>query len=158
VCHRPGLLILDEPAGGLDPVVRREFLETSIQLLNREGSSILFSSHHMEDVERIGGRVVLLDQGKVLVDAALDVLREDHCVAIIPRSAVTDASLIARLPGCLRVRAAFESWHAVFSAAPESVRRQLDGSLGLPDVECMRLSLEELFIELVGGERLTAHA
>ncbi len=43
VCHRPELLILDEPAGGLDPAARREFLETSIQLLNREGSSILFS-------------------------------------------------------------------------------------------------------------------
>ena len=41
VCHRPELLLLDEPAGGLDPVARREFLETSIQLLNREGSAIL---------------------------------------------------------------------------------------------------------------------
>jgi len=45
VCHRPELLLLDEPAGGLDPVARREFLETSIQLLNREGTAILFSSH-----------------------------------------------------------------------------------------------------------------
>ena len=60
VCHRPELLILDEPAGGLDPAARREFLETSIQLLNQEGTSILFSSHHMGDVERLGGRVVLV--------------------------------------------------------------------------------------------------
>jgi ABC-2 type transport system ATP-binding protein len=60
VCHRPELLILDEPAGGLDPAARREFLETSIQLLNREGTAILFSSHYMNDVERLAGRVVLL--------------------------------------------------------------------------------------------------
>src|SRR5258705_12536234 len=56
VCHRPELLLLDEPAGGLDPAARREFLETSLQLLNREGTAILFSSHHMTDVERISGR------------------------------------------------------------------------------------------------------
>ena len=45
VAHRPQLLLLDEPAGGLDPAARREFLETSIRLLNEEGSTILFSSH-----------------------------------------------------------------------------------------------------------------
>jgi len=44
VCHKPELLILDEPAGGLDPAVRREFLEVAVQLLNREGTTILFSS------------------------------------------------------------------------------------------------------------------
>jgi ABC-2 type transport system ATP-binding protein len=49
VAHRPELLILDEPAGGLDPAARREFLETSIQLLNEAGSTILFSSHYMSD-------------------------------------------------------------------------------------------------------------
>jgi len=75
ICHRPELLILDEPAGGLDPAARREFLEASIQLLNREGSAILFSSHNLQDIERIGARVVLLDQGKVRLDMALDRMR-----------------------------------------------------------------------------------
>jgi ABC-2 type transport system ATP-binding protein len=57
VAHRPELLLLDEPAGGLDPSARREFLETSIQLLNEAGTTILFSSHHMTDVERMAGRI-----------------------------------------------------------------------------------------------------
>ncbi len=77
VCHRPELLLLDEPAGGLDPVARREFLKTAIQLLNREGTAILFSSHNMSDVERIGGRVVLLDRGRVRIDRDLDRIREE---------------------------------------------------------------------------------
>ncbi|HSJ09407.1 MAG TPA: ABC transporter ATP-binding protein [Longimicrobiales bacterium] len=153
VCHRPELLILDEPAGGLDPATRREFLETSIQLLNREGSAILFSSHQTDDVERLAGRVLLLDGGRVLVDSGMDELREEHCVAILPRNGVDQAAL-ERLPGCLRVRAVYESWHAVFAGGPDRVRRQLEAALGVTDVQCVRLPLEELFIELVGGERM----
>jgi ABC-2 type transport system ATP-binding protein len=154
VCHRPELLILDEPAGGLDPATRREFLETSIQLLNREGSAILFSSHQTDDVERLAGRVLLLDRGRVLVDSGTDELREEHCVAIVPRSEGVEEASIEGLPGCLRVRPVYESWHAVFAGAPESVRRQLEAALGITDIQCVRLPLEELFIELVGGERL----
>jgi ABC-2 type transport system ATP-binding protein len=154
VCHRPELLILDEPAGGLDPATRREFLETSIQLLNREGSAILFSSHETDDVERLAGRVLLLDRGRVLVDSGTDELREEHCVAIVPRSEGVEAAAIERLPGCLRVRPVYESWHAVFAGAPEIVRRQLEAALGIMDIQCVRLPLEELFIELVGSERL----
>jgi ABC-2 type transport system ATP-binding protein len=153
VCHRPDLLILDEPAGGLDPAARREFLETSIQLLNREGTAILFSSHHMNDVERLGGRVVLLDAGKVRLDRQLDQIHEDHCVAMIPRTAVPDGVAIENLPGCLRARPVFDDWHAVFQGTPESVRGLLQQTLGLDAIRCVSVPLEELFVELVGNER-----
>jgi ABC-2 type transport system ATP-binding protein len=154
LCHRPDLLILDEPAGGLDPVARREFLEVSIQLLIREGSAILFSSHHMGDVERLGGRAVLLDQGKVRLDCDLDGIREDLCVAIVPQAWVADAAALERVPGCLRVRPmSGDEWHAVFRGSPDEVRRRLEPLLGEARIECMRVPLEELFIELVGGKR-----
>jgi len=154
VCHRPELLILDEPAGGLDPAARREFLETSIQLLNREGTAILFSSHHMNDVERLGGRVILLDDGKVRLDRDLDDLHEDYCVAFIPSGSAPDAGALERLPGCLRARPVFGDWHAVFEGTPDSVRRQLEDALGVDGIQCVRVPLEELFVELVGRERL----
>ena len=153
VCHRPELLILDEPAGGLDPAVRREFLETSIQLLNREGTAILFSSHYMNDVERLGGRVVLLDSGKVRLDREVDSLREDFCVAMVPRDSAPDAALLRRVPGCLRVRPVFEEWHAVFQGPPAAVQAQLKEALGTNGIRCVPVPLEELFIELLGGER-----
>jgi ABC-type multidrug transport system ATPase subunit len=153
VCHRPDLLILDEPAGGLDPAARREFLETSIQLLNREGTAILFSSHQMTDVERIGARIVLLDGGKVRLDRGLDAMREEMCVAMVPRTTAPDAAAIERAAGCLRVRPVFEEWHAVFEGAPEEVQSRLRQSLGANGIRCVRVPLEELFIELVGGER-----
>ncbi|MGA3236777.1 MAG: ABC transporter ATP-binding protein [Bryobacteraceae bacterium] len=153
VCHRPELLILDEPAGGLDAAARREFLETSIMLLNREGTAILFSSHYMADVERIGGRAVLLDGGKVRLDRDLIDLRERICLAMIPQTSAPDAAPIERTPGCLRVHAVGDQWHAVFEGAPDEVRRQLAGSMGTNGVRCLPLSLEELFIELLGGRK-----
>jgi ABC-2 type transport system ATP-binding protein len=153
VCHRPELLILDEPAGGLDPAARREFLETSIQLLNREGTAILFSSHHMTDLERIGGRVVMLDQGLVRLDRELDNLRENVSIAMIPRASAPDAAAIERVPGCLRVRQVFGDWHAVVEGSPEEACERLQTALGANGIRCTRAPLEELFIELVGGER-----
>jgi ABC-2 type transport system ATP-binding protein len=153
VCHRPELLILDEPAGGLDAAARREFLETSIMLLNREGTAILFSSHYMADVERIGGRAVLLDGGKVRLDRDLIELRERICLALIPQTSAPDAARVQSLPGCLRVHPVSDQWHAVFEGAPDEVQRQLVGSLGTKGVRCMPLSLEELFIELLGGRK-----
>jgi ABC-2 type transport system ATP-binding protein len=153
VCHRPELLLLDEPAGGLDPAARREFLETSIQLLNREGTAILFSSHYMNDVERLGGRVILLDEGKVRLDEDLDRLREGVCVAMVPRASAPDPAALERVPGCLRVRPVFDDWHAVFRGEPDAVQAGLAAALGVNGIRCARVPLEELFIEMVGGNR-----
>jgi ABC-2 type transport system ATP-binding protein len=154
LCHRPELLILDEPAGGLDPAARREVLETSIQLLNREGTAILFSSHHMTDVERLGGRVVVLDEGRVALDETLDELREQHCVAVVSRHDIAHAAEIARVTGCLHVRMVLGEWHAVFRGAPSLVRARLREQLGLDDVSCETVPLEELFVDLLGDERM----
>lgn len=153
ICHRPELLLLDEPAGGLDPAARREFLEASIQLLNREGTAILFSSHHMTDVERLGGRVILLDEGKVRLDEDLDRLREGVCVALIPRASAANSTTLEHVPGCLRVRPVFDDWHAVFRGEPAAVQANLIATLGVNGIRCARVPLEELFIEMVGGNR-----
>lgn len=145
VCHHPEFLVLDEPGGGLDPAVRRAFLEMTVQLLNREGTTILFSSHHMGDIERIAGRVVLLDGGKVLVDSELDALREQHCVAVF-RGAL-DPMEIA---GCVRSRVHAGMWRSVFRGRPEQVEESIAKRMNGVDVQCTRVPLEEMFIELVG--------
>jgi len=151
LCHRPELLVLDEPAGGLDPAARREFLEASIQLLNREGCAILFSSHHMNDVERLGGRVLLLDGGKLALDEDLDHLRERLCVALVPRASADEAALL-RVEGCLRARLVADDWHAVYQGDPATVTAQLKARLGSNGIRCARVPLEELFVEMVGGK------
>jgi len=101
VCHRPELLILDEPAAGLDPAARREFLEVAIQFLNRAGATILYSSHYMNDIERLGSRAVVLDGGKVRLDSPVDLLREEYCLAIVPAYSLPDPDALKTIPGAI---------------------------------------------------------
>jgi ABC-2 type transport system ATP-binding protein len=151
VAHRPELLLLDEPAGGLDPSARREFLETSIQLLNEAGAAILFSSHYMTDVERMAGRILMLHEGRLLLDKALDDLRENYSLALVPRGPGDLPRRLRDLQGCMSVRDQGDALHAIFSLEPERCRSLLERGLGIPDAYCTPIALEDMFIELVGG-------
>jgi len=71
----PELLILDDPTLGLDTVARRQFLELAIDLIGQQGRTILFSSHILSDVERIADRIGILAGGKLVVDCALEELK-----------------------------------------------------------------------------------
>jgi ABC-2 type transport system ATP-binding protein len=152
VSHRPELLVLDEPAGGLDPAVRREFLETAIQLLNEAGTTILFSSHYMSDVERLAGRIVMIHEGKVLLDNELDDLREEFSLALVPfDSGAGHASLVA-LEGCLAVRKRSDAFHAILRHQPDRASALLESKLRIKGARCEAIPLEEMFIELVRGQ------
>ncbi len=72
----PELLILDDPTLGLDTVVRRDFLESLIQIIQRRGRTILFSSHILGDVERVADRIGVLVDGVLRVDCPTDEFKE----------------------------------------------------------------------------------
>ncbi len=151
VAHRPELLLLDEPAGGLDPSARREFLETSIQLLNETGTTILFSSHYMTDVERMAGRVVMIHEGRLLLDNALDDLREKYTLVLIPRRHEALREQLLAMKGCLSVRVQDDALHAVFDSDAAHCRSLVERELGVENAYCTPIVLEDMFIEMVGG-------
>lgn len=76
VCHRPDLLILDEPISGLDPITREQFLRFLLELLHQDANTIVISSHVLHDVEKVINRVICLDKGRIKADASLDDLQE----------------------------------------------------------------------------------
>jgi len=152
VAHRPELLLLDEPASGLDPAARREFLETSIRLLNETGAAILFSSHYMTDVERLADRIVMIHGGQVLIDSGLDELHEGFALALIPRQLVPAREPLASLDGCLGVRERPDAWHAVLRLTPDEARAAVRARLGV-EVVCRPIPLEDMFVELAGGQQ-----
>ena len=73
---RPDLMILDEPVAHLDPNMRRAFLAELADLCTSQGTSIIFSSHIVSDLERIASRVALLKDGSIVCDYPLDELKE----------------------------------------------------------------------------------
>lgn len=75
VVHKPGLLILDEPLSGFDPINARLIIQ-QVRALAAEGTSILLSTHDMPSVERLCDHVVLLNQGQVVLSGGADDLRE----------------------------------------------------------------------------------
>ena len=78
LAYRPELLVLDEPSSGLDPVVRRDILEAIIRTIADEGRTVLFSSHLLDEVERVADHVTMLHEGRVALSAPLQSLKESH--------------------------------------------------------------------------------
>jgi len=153
LCHRPELLLLDEPAGGLDALARREFLEASIHAMSDTGTAIVYSSHYLSDVERLAGRVVMLHDTKVLIDNSIDELHESFSIALVPHRPQGTSDALLALPECLGVRVRSDAVHAVFRLDPDDARALITQKLGVSDSVCRTAGLEEMFIEIAGGER-----
>ncbi len=77
VLHKPHLLILDEPFSGLDPV-NAEVIKQEIFLLAEQGSTIIFSTHRMEQVEEICNKIVLINKGKNILEGGVNEVKEKY--------------------------------------------------------------------------------
>lgn len=74
IAHKPKLIIMDEPTVAVDPQSRNNILE-GIQRLNREGATIVYTSHYMEEVEQICTRIAIMDKGKTLATGTKEELK-----------------------------------------------------------------------------------
>lgn len=74
IAHKPKLIILDEPTVAVDPQSRNKILE-GIEELNRNGATIIYTSHYMEEVEQICTRIVIMDKGKKIAEGTKDELK-----------------------------------------------------------------------------------
>src|SRR5438270_8519920 len=78
LAYRPELLVLDEPSSGLDPIVRRDILGAVIRTIADEGRTALFSSHLLEEVERVADHVTMISQGRIALSAPLHDIKDSH--------------------------------------------------------------------------------
>lgn len=74
IAHKPKLIILDEPTVAVDPQSRNNILE-GIQRLNKEGATVVYTSHYMEEVEQICTRIAIMDKGKIIATGTNDELK-----------------------------------------------------------------------------------
>jgi ABC-2 type transport system ATP-binding protein len=151
LCHHPDLLILDEPAGGLDPVVRREFLDVVIDLVAREGKSVIFSSHILTDVERLASHIGILEGGRLLYQGSLDSLQDSVREVDLE---LDGASESIEVPDAVRiVRRGPRSWTVTMPKWDEMALGHLQARFPAARLSARALSLEEIFLAYVGGRR-----
>lgn len=74
IVHKPKLIIMDEPTAGIDPKSRSHILE-GIEKLNKEGVSVIYTSHYMEEVERLCKNIIIIDQGRIIAKGTKDELK-----------------------------------------------------------------------------------
>ncbi|MGH7686679.1 MAG: ABC transporter ATP-binding protein [Candidatus Dormibacteria bacterium] len=92
VAKRPEILFLDEPVARLDPLARREFLESLMEIVADGEVTVMLSSHLIADLERVSDHLVLLSSGHVLVAGETERLLSQHCVLSGPRHLVEAAA------------------------------------------------------------------
>ena len=78
LAHQPELLLLDEPSSGLDPVVRRDILEAIMRTIADAGRTVLFSSHLLDEVERVADHVTMINHGRIVLSGPLSTIKKAH--------------------------------------------------------------------------------
>ena len=143
----PDLLVLDDPAAGLDTVVRRDFLWAALEVAREEGKAVLFTSHVLTDVERVADTVAFLDAGRVLFTTGLDDLKAKTKRIVISGAAERGAPIL--VPGEILRRREKRDLVVVTTAFDPIALHALRSTFG--DVAVEDLNLEEIFVEVVGN-------
>jgi ABC-2 type transport system ATP-binding protein len=146
LARKPELLILDEPTEGLDPVSIEELL-AELASRTADGTTVLFSSHQLDEVERIADDVVMIDRGKLVLEASLDELRE-HYRGVTLGFAAAPAQTAFAMPG---VRNARVSGRQAFVLVSENVDAVVERAhqLGATSVQIAPVTLREVFLDRV---------
>ena len=146
LAHRPPLLVLDEPSSGLDAVVRRDILGAIIRTVADEGRTVLFSSHLLDEVERVADRVAMLHGGElVLCDDLPSVLAGHRRLTVRYTDPRAERPV---LPGMLSCEGEGREWTIVCNGQLEQLREAAAGQ-GATIVEETHPSLDEVFVARV---------
>src|SRR5947207_4472343 len=149
LAYRPELLLLDEPSSGLDPIVRRDILGAIVRTIADEGRTVLFSSHLLDEVERISDRVAMLKDGRILFTGELDEIKQTHHRMTLRFD--NERRQPPALDGVLSWEGRGCEWTAVASGRLDALTLAAS-AVGAEVVAQRLLSLDEIFIAQVGRQ------
>lgn len=144
LAHRPQLLVLDDPALGLDALARRELLWATIDAVRDEGTTVVFTSHVLQDVERIVDDVAILVAGRIVLQGPLEDLKAGCRLLVMPLQQCPPEPL----PGELRRAPRSHDMQVLVSCYDDSLQHTLaqHGTpcrvepIGLEDLFCLLAS------------------
>ncbi len=146
--HGPELLFLDEPTLGLDVLAKRQMISFLKQLNREEGTTIVVTSHDMDDLEEMARRIILLSQGQLVFDGSFDALREKR--GGLSRIQITCPGTPPELSG-LRLLSSREETH-VYEAAEQldtgKLLKALSELPGVRDLEIRHAPIEDIIAGL----------
>jgi len=155
--HQPRLLLLDEPTVGVDPQSRSAILE-SIAALGRQGMAILYTTHYMEEAERLCDRVGIIDAGEIRAEGTQRELvalvgEQDTVRLTVTGDVVRAAADVAKVPGVVRADAKDNTIEILVSDARRALPRLIDAAEVRSDVkgvDVVEPDLEAVFLHLTG--------
>lgn len=153
LAHRPDLLLLDEPSSGLDAVARRDILGEVIRSVAEAGRTVIFSSHLLDEVERVSDHVAMIHEGVVALDLPMDTLKETHHRAVVRLA--EGRSDFPPVGGLLHAEGAERDWSLLL----EGAREPLEGALRAAGAQVLEWSvptLDAIFVGRVTGRPAAA--
>lgn len=152
VMHEPQLLVLDEPFSGLDPVNQEE-MRAAIVTLAKNGTTIVLSTHGMDEVERLCTHITLVHEGRALLAGSLDEVRATHGGSVVRLDFRGDPECVSRHPsvnGVTRSGATLEA-RLQEGADPGRFLADIAPQLSVHHFEVRTASLHSIFVEKVRG-------
>ncbi len=156
--NRPEILLLDEPTTGLDPTARREIWKV-IQHLKEQGTTLILTTHYMEEAEFLCNRILIMDHGKFLAQGTLAELLKLHGEEEFIHFAAASpfpAERVQKLPGVLRLEFESEKLRGrlvvrnITLSLPLFLELLKQEKIALLELECHRKTLDDLFVQLTG--------
>src|SRR5690606_5695346 len=147
LAHRPDFLVLDEPSSGLDPIVRRDILSAIIRTVADEGRTVLFSSHLLDEVERVADHMAMIYNGKLLLNAPMEEIKTRHLRLVVK---FTTPPKENTLPGTLTCNHFNGEWTILCNGQIDACKRAI-AEQGGTILEENEADLEEIFIAHAGA-------
>jgi ABC-2 type transport system ATP-binding protein len=147
LAHRPEVVILDDPALGLDPIMRKQFNRDLITHLQGEGRTVFYSSHLLYEVEPVADEVAILDEGRVVRQAETETLRRDVKQLVLDRERFATAR---RDLGVLDVQTDGDRAAVVVERAESAMKLLANEGI---EFRANDLNLDEIFEAYVAGRR-----
>ena len=138
--HKPELLVLDEPTGGLDPLMQKEFFDI-LRERNREGDTIFLSSHVLSEVQRNCTRAAIIRDGRIIACDSVDVLAKTSAKRVTVHGMVN----LENLDGVRDIKDMEESVSFLYGGDMESLIRALSSGK-VDDLTVTEPDLEEVFL------------
>ncbi|MGE0090175.1 MAG: ABC transporter ATP-binding protein [Bacteroidales bacterium] len=156
--HDAPLMLLDEPTTGLDPTARREIWDILMNLKRKKNTSLILTTHYMEEAEYLCDRIIIMDKGKILAQGTLDELlsanKSKEIIEFSTNDAISDQLFcgqdvykLIRDENTNRTKLIVKN---IVDQLPVFLQKVKENNITLLDLECRKLTLDDLFISLTG--------